>query len=83
MNRALCACTALLALAGCATEPGQEIVRSQQVICAKEEPTGSRLVRERCWTREQAQTAEDEARAISEGARRQGPGVEQRTIRRQ
>jgi uncharacterized protein YcfL len=82
MRVAICT-LALLGLAGCASEPGQEIVRNQQVICAKEEPTGSRLVRERCWTREQAQTAEEEARAMSESARRQGPGPEQRTIRRQ
>jgi uncharacterized protein YcfL len=83
MTRVLCASIALLALVGCATEPGEQIVRSQQVICAKEEPTGSRLVRERCWTREQAQMAEEEARSMSEGARRQGPGPEQRAIRRQ
>jgi hypothetical protein len=73
MSRVLCASIALLALAGCATEPGDQIVRSQQVICAKEEPTGSRLVRDRCWTREQLQTEEEAARAMVESTRRESP----------
>lgn len=78
MTRALCASIALLALAGCATEPGDQIVRSQQVICAKEEPTGSRLVRERCWTREQLQTEEEATRAMVESSRRQAPAKQER-----
>jgi uncharacterized protein YcfL len=78
MTRALCASIALMALAGCATEPGDQIVRSQQLICAKEEPTGSRLVRERCWTREQLQTEEEATRAMVESSRRQGPGKQER-----
>ena len=56
----------LLLLAACATDPaapGAPAEREEKIVCAMEEPTGSRMRVKRCWTQEQSEEQARDARS--------------------
>ena len=63
----------LALLAGCAADPtgatGQQLAssgREEKVVCAMEEPTGSKLRVKRCFTKEQLEQEGQDARKVIE-----------------
>jgi hypothetical protein len=80
----------LVLLAACATDPGSSSSattagstgRDEKIVCGKEEPTGSRLRVQRCWTQEQLDQESREAKSAIERVQSVRPNPEQPTGRR-
>lgn len=75
----------LVLLAACATDPGSSSSapiagstgREEKIVCGKEEPTGSRLRVQRCWTQEQLDQETREAKSAIERVQSVRPNPEQ------